>query len=198
MIAAEDTILILLAAGKSARFGGAHSKLDEPLAGRPLGLHAARTLAALPFKARAAIVGRCRVDYRAHGLEMIENKDPVGDMASSLRLGVAFAQDHGAAAILVALADMPRITAAHIQRLLDAAPGTDAVVASTSPGLSPRPPAVFGRNLFAQLLTLSGDHGARDLIRTGVYVEAAAADLVDIDTREDLETLAQRSPSSRP
>lgn len=192
MIAAEDTILILLAAGKSARFGGERSKLDEPLHGIPLGLHAASALSDVPFQQRVAIVRRCRIDYAAHGFQVIENSDPAGDMASSLRLGVAFAKEQGAAAILIALADMPGVTAAHIRRLLDAAGGSDAVVASTSSGRAPRPPAVFGRSLFAQLLSLSGDHGARDLIRAGRLVEAPMDELVDIDTRGDLILLQSR------
>ncbi|ONF96151.1 nucleotidyltransferase family protein [Sphingomonas jeddahensis] len=193
MIAAEHTILVLLAAGKSARFEGHRSKLDEPLDGVPLGLHAAQTLASVPFRRRVAIVSRCRIDYTAHGFHTVENDDSVGDMASSLRLGVADAQKHDAAAILVALADMPRVTAAHVRRLLDTAQGPDAVVASTSPNAPPRPPAVFGRHLFAPLLSLTGDHGARDLIRTAGHVEAPASELVDIDTRDDLGAL---QPSS--
>ncbi len=189
MIAAEDTALVLLAAGKSARFAGERSKLDEPLGGIPLGLHAALTLADVPFSVRFAVVNRSLVDYAAHGFDVIENRGPVGDMASSLGLGVARAQEHGAAAILVALADMPRITAAHVQRLLDAADGSDAVIASVSPGAPPRPPAVFGRNLFARLLSLSGDHGARELIRSGRHIDTNSGELVDIDTPADLARL---------
>ena len=198
MIAAENTALVLLAAGKSTRFGGDHSKLDEPLAGHPLGLHAALALAEIPFKARVAVVSRCRIDYAAHGFAVIENHDRVGDMASSLRLGVARAQEEGATAILVALADMPHITAAQVRRLLDAADGNDTVVASASSGAPPRPPALFGRDLFARLLSLTGDHGARDLIRAGRQVEVSAAELIDIDTREDFDTLARQTSSSRP
>ncbi len=188
MIAAEDTVLVLLAAGKSSRFGGDCSKLDEPLGAHPLGLHAALALAPVPFKARVAIVRLCRIDYAAHGFAMIENHDAVGDMASSLRLGVAWAQEHAARAVLVALADMPCITAAHVGRLLDTAEGDDAVVASSA-GAAPRPPALFGQAVFDQLLSLAGDHGARDLIRTARHVATTAGELTDIDTRPDLARL---------
>ena len=43
MIAADAVAVVLLAAGRSTRFG-ARDKLAEPLAGLPLGLHAARML----------------------------------------------------------------------------------------------------------------------------------------------------------
>ncbi|OWK31751.1 nucleotidyltransferase family protein [Sphingomonas mucosissima] len=190
MIAAEDTIFVLLAAGRSARFTSDQNKLDVPVDGVPLGLHVVLSLGDLPFRRRVAIVRRCQIDYPAHGFHVIENNDSVGDMASSLRLGVTFAQDQGAAAVLIALADMPCVTERHIRRLLDMAIGTDAMVASSSAGAAPRPPAVFGRRRFAALLSLSGDHGARDLIRSAQQVEAPAAELVDIDTREDLAGLA--------
>lgn len=190
MIAAEDTVLVLLAAGKSARFVGAESKLDAPVGGVPLGLHAAHALSGLPFKARVAVVRRCRIDYAAHGFDMVRNEDPVGDMASSIRLGIRSAQRHGAAAVLIALADMPRISAQHVERLLAAADGAHSVVASVSAGSAPKPPALFGNACFDALLSLSGDHGARDLIRTGRLVEAPAATLVDIDTHADLAVLA--------
>ena len=41
MIAAEDCVLVLLAAGRSQRMGDLGSKLDEPFLGRALGLHVA-------------------------------------------------------------------------------------------------------------------------------------------------------------
>ena len=191
MIAAEEVALILLAAGKSVRFGG--SKLDTMLGDQPLGLHAAMTLAAMPFARRIAVTGRCRIDYSAHGFDVIPNDDPIGDMASSLRLGVAAAGD--VAAVLIVLADMPGVTAGHVHRLLEAADGLEAIVASGGGG-SPRPPALFGRLWFGTLATITGDHGARDLIRSGKQVEAAPGELVDIDTPEDLQRLASDPPFS--
>ncbi|WP_294352574.1 nucleotidyltransferase family protein [uncultured Sphingomonas sp.] len=191
MIAAEDTVLVLLAAGKSARFGDVGSKLNEPFLARPLGLHVAVALEAVPFQHRVAITSpRCTIDFAPHGFQVVSNDDPVGDMASSVRLGVACAQEHGARAVLLALADMPRVTAAHIHRLLDAADASDAVVAS-SDGVSPKPPALFARAHFDTLLALSGDQGARDLIRAGRHVVTNAAELIDVDTVEELERLRE-------
>lgn len=191
MIAAEDTVLVLLAAGKSARFGDVGSKLNEPFLARPLGLHVAVALEAVPFKHRVAItLPRCTIDFAPHGFQVVRNDDPIGDMASSVRLGVAYAQEHGASAVLLALADMPRVTAAHVHRLLDAADSDDAVVAS-SDGISPKPPALFARAHFDTLLALTGDQGARDLIRAGRHVVTNAAELIDVDTPEELERLRE-------
>lgn len=189
MIAAEDTTLLLLAAGKSQRFGAGTSKLDMPVGELPLGLHVARALSATPFARRVAIVNRSRIDYAAEGFAVISNDDPLADMASSLRLGVAAAGD--TAGLLVVLADMPRITAAHVRQLLDAAEG-DAAIVAASDGAIPRPPALFGRAHFAHLGTIIGERGARDLIRAGKHVRMPPADLIDIDTPLDLAAVQHR------
>ncbi len=181
---AADVALILLAAGKSTRFGG--SKLDAPLDGLPLGLHVVHTLADIRFARRLAITGRAAIDYAAAGFTILPNHDPVGDMASSLRLGVAAAGD--AAAVLILLADMPRVTAAHVRRLLDAAEGATAIVASSAGG-APRPPALFGQAHLARLATITGDHGARALLRDAKLIAAPREELVDIDTAADLAGL---------
>lgn len=190
MIAVEDIVLVLLAAGRSKRFGDVGSKLDQPFLARPLGLHVAVALEDMPFKRRIAVVDGCRLDYGQHGFSVLHNDDPDRDMASSVRMGVEAARSLDARAVLIALADMPRVTAAHIYRLLDAADSEDVVVAS-SDGVAPKPPALFGRARFDDLLAIDGDQGARDLIQAGRHVVTNAAELIDVDTPEDLEELKQ-------
>lgn len=189
MIRVEESVLVLLAAGHSRRFGDVGSKLGEPFLSRPLGLHVAVALEDMPFKERVAVVAPdCPLDYAACGFSVVTNADPVRDMSSSVRLGVARAIALDAAAVLIALADMPRVTAAHIYRMFDAANSPAAVVAS-SDGVSPKPPAIFGRDRFAELLAVTGDEGARTLIKGGRHVVTNAAELIDVDTPEELERL---------
>lgn len=190
MIAAEDCVLVLLAAGRSQRMGDIGSKLDEPFLGRPLGLHVVVALEDMPFMERVAVTGRANCDYAAHGFTIVRNDDPELGMGRSVALGVDCARARGAKAVVMALADMPRVTATHIYTLLDAVDGEDAVVAS-SDGRSPRPPAVFGRAQFDTLLRLEGDAGARDLIRAGKHVVTTPAELIDVDTPEELERLRE-------
>ena len=190
MIAIEDTVLILLAAGRGSRFGDVGSKLAEPFLGRPVGLHVAVALEDLPFRRRIAVVGQPALDYGAHGFDLIANDDPDLGMARSVRLGVEQAQGMDAAAVLIALADMPRVTAAHVFRLFDAVAAHDSVVAS-SDGVAPKPPAIFGRDRFDFLMTLQGDAGARDLVRAGRHVVTTPAELIDVDTPEELAALRE-------
>ncbi len=187
MIAAENVFLILLAAGRSERFG-IPNKLEVPFLNKPLGMHVVTAFENIPFKRRLVVTDGCKLDFISHHFEVVHNDDPSSGMSQSVKLGVQCAKDEGAEAVLIALADMPRVTAAHIYRMLDAADSADAVVAS-SDGEKPSPPALFGRDRFDFLLTLDGDAGARDLVKAGRHVVTAPAELIDIDTPEDLDRL---------
>lgn len=186
MLAPKQTALVLLAAGRSRRFDG--DKLIEPFLDKPLAFHVATALEKIPFLARIAVVSCTSLDFAALGYRVELNPDPSRGQARSLCQGVLAAREMGADAVLVALADMPRVTAAHIYRMFDATSGPDTVVAS-SDGVQPRPPALFGENLFDSLLDLDGDQGARALIMRGRHVVTSPAELVDIDTRADLAEL---------
>jgi len=187
MIAIEDSALVLLAAGRSRRFNDG-DKLAAPFLDKPLALHVVTALEDLPFKLRIAVVSATRLEFGPLGFTVVDNPDPSLGQARSLCLGVERAQAEGARAVLVALADMPRVTAAHIHRLFDASRGDDTIVAS-SDGERPLPPALFGANHFAELRNCQGDHGARDLIRRGRHIVTNPAELVDVDTQEDLAGL---------
>lgn len=187
MIKPERVALILLAAGRSRRFNDG-DKLAEPFLDKPLAFHVVTALEKIPFMARIAVVSATTLDFAALGYAVVRNPDPSLGQARSLCHGVEAARELGADAVLVALADMPRVTAAHIYRMFDAADGPDAVVASSN-GTHPTPPALFGRNHFDALLRLEGDQGARALILRGRHVVTSPGELVDIDTQQDLVEL---------
>ena len=187
MIVAEDVVLILLAAGQSERFG-IPNKLEVEFLGQPVGFHVVTALEDMPFKDRLVVTDGCQLDFASRGYTVVHNDDPDAGMSRSVKLGVRHAKDNGAAAVLIALADMPRVTATHVYRLLDGADGPDAVVAS-SDGTRPCPPALFGAGRFDALLALEGDEGARAMIAGGKHIVAAAHELLDIDRPEDLERL---------
>lgn len=187
MIAAERTLLVLLAAGRSRRFGNT-DKLAVEFLGRPLAMHVVTALEGVPFADRVAITSGTDLDFGAQGYRTITNAAPDAGLSGSVRLGVAAAQAAGVAAIVVALADMPRVTAAQIFRLLEAADGPDDVVAS-SDGVRPSPPALFAAGCFGALAASHGDEGGRALIRGGRHIVTSPAELIDIDTPEDLARL---------
>jgi molybdenum cofactor cytidylyltransferase len=187
MIKADDTVLILLAAGGSKRFGPL-DKLEQPYLGHPLAYHVVTALEGVPFRRRIAVVSGTRLDFAARGFDVIENPHRSEGLSSSVTLGIEAARACDPEAVLIALADMPRVTATHVYRLLDYADGADTILAS-SDGERPRPPALFGHNHFDWLVKLTGDKGAREMILKAHHVIAAAHELMDIDTPEDLERL---------
>lgn len=197
MITVENTVLVLLAAGLSRRYGDVGSKLDEDFLGKPLGLHVAVALEDMPFKERIAVIGGCRIDYGQYDFRVVRNPHVEEGIASSIRLGVECARETDAEAVMFALADMPRVTASHIYRMFDVADSPNCVVAS-SDGKQPKPPAIFGRGRFDYLMTLQGDGGGRDLVAAGRHVVTAPAELIDVDTPEELEELRAlvRSPEA--
>lgn len=187
MIEPQRVALILLAAGRSRRFNDG-DKLAEPFLDKPLAFHVVTALEKIPFLTRIAVVSHTRLDFAALGYRVVHNVDPSLGQARSLCCGVEEARALGADAVLVALADMPRVTAAHIYRMLDVAEGPNAVVASSN-GTHPSPPALFGRGHFDALLALEGDQVARQLVLAGRHVVTSPAELVDIDTQQDLAEL---------
>lgn len=195
MIAPENTALILLAAGKSERFG-LSDKLTEPFLGQPLGMHAVTALEAVPFARRIVVKDGVRLDYAGRGYEVVSNPRPEDGLSLSVRLGIQAARRGEVEAALIALADMPRITATHIYRLFEAQHGTDSVVAS-SDGVRPRPPVLFGAGRFDALETLTGDNGARDMIRAARHVIASPDELIDVDTVREFEELLKKFGASR-
>lgn len=186
MIAPERIAAVVLAAGAASRFGA--DKVAHALNGKPLGAHVADTLGGLPFGYRFAVVPsgnspRAEI-FASRGFDLIQNPDPGQGLSSSLALGAGMAAALGAEALLLCLADMPFVTRSHLSLLIGAAGGNRAVATEHAGVRSP--PAIFPSPMFADLLALSGDRGARPLLETAFTIEADAALVRDIDTTADL------------
>ena len=181
---------VLLAAGQSRRFG-ATDKLAAPLAGRALGGFAADTLRGIGFAARFVVVGPGGAGFDAEGFDEVVNPNPERGQASSLALGVAAARKRGAEACLVALADMPLVTAEHFAALLARYRGDADAVASAAPGGRAMVPALFGRGRFAAIEALTGEGGARVLLGQAEIITCAPQMLADVDEPRALEAIEE-------
>jgi xanthine dehydrogenase accessory factor len=190
---AGQTALVLLAAGASSRFEDG-DKLLADLDGSPVITKAAALKNAAPFARTIAIVGpdqAVRADHlTAAGWDTIINPDAATGQASSLATALATIEnDASITQIIITLADMPAITANDLMRLLAAAtPDIDAVMSQHAETLMP--PALFRREQFHALKTLTGDRGAKSVFQTRtntttITITANAA--ADVDTRADLE-----------
>lgn len=125
---------------------------------------------------------------------IVENLHWQNGMGSSIAAGVQGLAASGAdpEAIAVLLADQPLVTAQHLKQMVSLLWQSTASIVAARYGETSGVPAIFRRDLFPQLASLSGEAGARSVIRhSGEQVlsfdlpEAAA----DVDTPEDFATL---------
>lgn len=185
----ERIAAILLAAGKSERFG-TDDKLMAMLDGRPLVAHAAATLKGMEFGALIAVCaahGQAQHVVEAQGFAIVHPPQHRAEMAHSIAAGVkAAAALPDIDAALLCLADMPHVSRDHIRAIISAHDGTGDPTVASSDGAAAMPPALFGRGYFAQLQNLRGDSGAKALLQNARLIYADKATLADIDRIEDL------------
>ncbi|HET8977159.1 MAG TPA: nucleotidyltransferase family protein [Solirubrobacteraceae bacterium] len=176
---------LVLAAGGGTRFGAA-PKLLADLGGRPLLEWAVRAQCGVPELERVVVV----LGAHAHQIvsrvrfgraEVVVCEQWESGQAASLRRGLAALA--GVGTVIVTLGDAPLITPAVIARFLGEPPLTRATYQGR-----PGHPVVLGRVQMEALTGLSGDRGARDLLRGGPVIEVGhLCSGRDVDTPEDLE-----------
>lgn len=183
---------ILLAAGFGRRFdaAGRRDKLLEPLAdGRPVLWHAASALcAALPHSLAVVRPGSAERKHWLHaaGCEVLEAPEAEFGMGSALASAVRASA--AAAGWVVALGDMPWVTVADIRAVANAIDAPESLVAPVFEGQRGHPVG-FGAHWGPRLANLSGDSGARDVLREAAVRLLPAATrgvLRDVDTADDL------------
>ena len=191
----DPTVFIaVLAAGGSNRFG--RSKQLEDFEGRPLVRRAAELARAICGDRNVLVVGHESAAVVAAAGDasryLVVNERYEEGLGGSIALA-AKSLSHVADAVLLLFVDQPLITARHLRALIDTWSGADSEIVATAFSGTLGPPVLFPRGAFAALSGLSGDEGARSVlrdpqfdVRTIPFEDAA----VDIDTPSDLAQLA--------
>ncbi len=188
-----DVVVILLAAGQSRRMRG-RDKLLEPVAQGTMLEHAAK--AALASQADSVLVvlppqaDARRARLAGLAVRPIEAPDFTEGMGGSLRNAMAHIGPE-VGAVIVGLADMPEVTAAHYDALIDAynpAKNHEICRAQTAGGRLGHP-VLFGRRFFEALSDSTGDSGGKSLLRSSAdYVvnvpTSGQGAALDLDTPE--------------
>ena len=177
---------IVLAAGAGSRFGGA--KLTAPWRGGVLIDGALAAAFAAAVRSVTVVTGadpRVTEASRAfaaklgqgHRLRLVHARDHAEGMAATLRAGIASlpADTSGA---FVFLGDMPLIPPAILPRLSEALANGARAAAPVFDGRRGHP-VLFGRGLFAALLALTGDQGARSVLQGLDHGSVALVEAVD-------------------
>jgi molybdenum cofactor cytidylyltransferase len=189
---------LVLAAGRSSRMG-ALNKLLIMIDGKPMVRHAAEAVLGAQLSPVIVVTGheREKVEEALKDLpvKFSYNKDFASGLSTSLRAGLA-ALPEDCDGALVALGDMPRVTAMEVAKLVGAFNPVEgrAIIVPTRHGKRGNP-VLWGRQYFAEIRQIDGDIGARRVI--AVHGEAIAevemdsdAVLTDIDTPQALARLA--------
>jgi CTP:molybdopterin cytidylyltransferase MocA len=196
-MATPGLVGVVLAAGRSSRMG--HPKQLAELGGRPMLEH---VVAAMD----AAGVGRVVVALGANADRIMAEADlgrasPMvasrwrEGMGAVLAEALACQSDMGAA--IVALGDQPLITPAVITRVVETwRAGAGPVVSAAYDG-RPGHPKLFDRPILTELLSLTGDQGARELLAGRPELVTLAecgglGDDLDVDDEAGLAEAARR------
>ncbi len=189
---------IVLAAGQSRRMGTLNKLLIE-IDGTPMVRRIVEMLRQSRASPIVAVTGHERERVEAALMELpvtlVFNPDYEGGLSTSLKRGIAAlpADTDGA---LICLGDMPRVTAAGVDRLVAAFNPVEgrAICVPTRRGKRGNP-VLWSKRFFAEMQEIAGDVGARHLI--GAYPELVCevemeddGVLTDIDTPQALARLA--------
>jgi CTP:molybdopterin cytidylyltransferase MocA len=190
---------LVLAAGCASRFGA--TKQLSNVDSLPLVRRATDAAVAVCGNQVVLVVGHdwqavAEAGQPAGGFLVCNDRYSDG-LGSSIAQGVR-ALRHVAGGVLVMLADQPLVTAEHLRHLMTAWSGAADEIVATAFGGSSGPPALFGRDCFEELASLTGDSGGKHLLSDARFqtrtidFEAAA---VDIDTPEDLRQISRNARS---
>lgn len=172
--------IVLLAAGGSSRMGSPKQLI--PFQGKKLiQLVAERLLACRCFPTTVILGGNSREILpflQGYELDILENLDWQAGMSTSIRCGVSFVESQypDVTHLLFALVDQPLIEAEHYYALVEAAEKDPQKIVAAFYSDEPGVPVIFPRRFFPALKRLTGDQGARVLLRN-----LSAAELITIE-----------------
>jgi CTP:molybdopterin cytidylyltransferase MocA len=193
---------VVLAAGGSTRMG--RPKQLAELDGRPLLAHALAALDTAPVDRVVVALGGAAGEVLEHvdlgRAEPLVVEGWAAGMGHVLASTLAQAGDDWAA-VVVLLGDQPLVPAGAVTRVVEAwRAGAGPVVTATYGG-RPGHPRLFDRRLLPDLLRLTGDTGARDLLAAHpdrvhrVEVGDLGSD-ADVDVEADLERVSRMLTTS--
>ena len=194
---------VVLAAGRSERFGGRPKQLLE-LGGVSLLQRVVRAALASRLRQVVVVVGHAAPQMRRElaglGVDQVENTAHAQGQSTSVRAGLERV-DPGARAAIFLPADQPFLSSALVDRLIEAYEETGRPIVRPRAGSRRGAPVLWDRSLFPELAALSGDAGGRQLLprHAEAVLEVEIEDpleLADVDTMDDYRRLreALRSP----
>jgi molybdenum cofactor cytidylyltransferase len=185
--------LVLLAAGGSRRMGRPKQLL--PVKGKTLVRLVAEQVVRAAVSPVVVVLGaeEKKIEPSLAGLpvRLTVNPNWSEGIGSSLRVGVESALEFapGLQALIVALADQPGLPEGHLDALIARYRHGGCTLVASQTGPARVPPVLFGAEWFPKLRALSGDSGAREILRekNPAFAFVTLESNTDLDTHEDYE-----------
>ena len=186
--------VIILAAGNSSRMRG-ESKQLLAFKGKTLLRRAAETALRTGFSTVVVLGARNEVfrkEIEDLSLKISFNENWKAGISSSIKTGFSALAENDLDAAIIMLCDQPFVTSEVLMRLRDAFIESKKPIVASQYENVVGVPALFAREIFAELNDLKGDVGAKkiivkDLHRTVLIDVPEAA--FDVDTLQDFEKL---------
>ena len=179
------TAAVVLAAGASTRLG--EPKQLVVIGGETLLERAVRTALEAALSPVIVVVhDAALIEPLQARVQVVLNRKHSEGMSTSIHAGVQRAEGMKADGVVLMTCDQPMVTAEHLRRLTASGEVTGSQYAGRC-GV----PAYFPAASFAELMQLTGDTGARELLRGAAAVELPGGEL-DIDTPADVLEAARR------
>lgn len=182
------TAIVLLAAGAGRRMGKVKQLL--PWSGKRLLTHVLMEVLKLKkptYLVLGAHAPAIRAALSPGGYHIVHNEQWEAGLGHSVSAGIrAILATDSPEQILVCLGDQPFVTEAFLRELLVADAQS---IRATAYGDRAGVPAVFPRRYFPDLQELTGDAGARDLLREkpDILRFHSPSAIIDVDTPEDYQ-----------
>lgn len=191
------TAILILAAGESRRMGQAKQLL--PLGETTLLGHSMKICQDSRIGPVWIVLGaraeKIRQSLPEGDYEIVVNANWNKGMGSSIAVGIAvIQQDPQVADVMIVLADQVKLTSTSLQNFHAAYTASDKSIAVSVSKVGPGPPSIFDRQWFDALSRLSGDQGAKPMVksnRSEVLQIIHTASEQDVDTPEDYRRLSE-------
>lgn len=188
--------IILLAAGASSRLGKPKQLLLYE--GKTLLQHGIQIALATGSECIIAVLG-ANMDFLTketanQSIDVVLNNEWNEGMASSIRCGVnhLLAKAPHVAAAIIMVCDQPYVTTTLLKDLVTKYQETGKPIIASSYKNNQGTPALFDKTIFASLLDLKGDVGAKGIMKANPDLVALVnfpLGYIDIDTEEDYNGL---------
>jgi molybdenum cofactor cytidylyltransferase len=188
---------VILAAGRSSRLGRPKQLLS--LFGEPLLRRVVRNAAASDLDAVLLVLGHQAAEIEPAvgewGQRVVVNPDYLEGQSTSLRVGLG-AIDPLSEAVVFLLGDQPQVGPEIINALIARYRATGAPIVMPSYGGIAANPVLFAFDLFPELAQVTGDEGARAIVkrhadRVAMVPVSDGPPPRDVDTEADYQTLLE-------